>query len=656
MLARVMNKTPTPSIQRFRAVMGLALALALLLLFYVPELQRIPNGSSHYFMIDVGETQVVLNVWGTLHATGYPHYVMTGAALTDLLVALGMEPVTAPAVVSLMWGLLAAAVFYALALHLTGRVIPSIATVVLLGLARTVWVHHVIAEIYTFGLLILALLLVLALWRDEIPRLTTYPARIYWLAILGGLGLAHHRGFMVAIPALLYAVWPLFMAHRASLPRVVGTSLLLGLAGFLPYIYLPLRDFAGAAWVYGTPGMLRGFIDQFMGTEANRFIGLVETQAALRANFESVTNVLITDVTLPGLALGIAGLLSAVNDDRLYRAANTLILSAGAAYLFHVLFYTDTLSALILPVTVSLAFGWLFLLELALNERYAHLAPIFEARYAIPLAVAPAVLLLGVALYDLNARFIRDLTTDPTGVQTIEALEAVPDGANVLIAWGPRHFAAGFARDVRGELDHIAGLHDHNADVAALVATDAPLVTPEYSFFTQPLDWWEVRAGQPLYLRAVAPDLVKVAPQRVIGDLPPAIDDSESPLVAAETRLTCEADSVTLEVVWQAVRQPERDLSVFVHLRDVQGAVIAQDDRSAPVYGWRPVTTFAPGERVRDFYTLPRLANAQDIRYGLYYQAEDGAFVNVLVRERLLNCDDAHDPPEQEAVDEDGES
>jgi hypothetical protein len=95
-------------------------AAVLLLLAYLPVVQTIPNGAEHYFMIDVGETQIVLNRWGTLHATGYPHYVITGGALVAALRLLGVSTTTAPALVSLLWGGVALGLIYALGRHLTG--------------------------------------------------------------------------------------------------------------------------------------------------------------------------------------------------------------------------------------------------------------------------------------------------------------------------------------------------------------------------------------------------------------------------------------------------------------------------------------------------------------------------------------------------------
>src|SRR5690606_8565875 len=130
---------------------------------------------------------------------------------------------------------------------------------------------------------------------------------------------------------------------------------LLGLIGFLPYAYLPLRAQAGAAWVYGEPGTWAGLWEQFTGVEAERFIGPPDSFEALRANVQLVNGVLETDLMLHGIIAGLVGLAFGVFDRRpsYRRAALTILISGLVAYLFHVAFYTDILSALILPVLVS---------------------------------------------------------------------------------------------------------------------------------------------------------------------------------------------------------------------------------------------------------------------------------------------------------------
>jgi len=80
-------------------VLGFGLVLLILLPIYLLTLQTQINGAEHYFMIDVGETQAVLNVWGTLHATGYPLYVMVSSGLVALLRdVFGLSAAAAPAI------------------------------------------------------------------------------------------------------------------------------------------------------------------------------------------------------------------------------------------------------------------------------------------------------------------------------------------------------------------------------------------------------------------------------------------------------------------------------------------------------------------------------------------------------------------------------
>ncbi|MCB9452485.1 MAG: DUF2723 domain-containing protein [Anaerolineaceae bacterium] len=639
-----------PNLSRTQLIGGTALAV--LLVAYLSTLQTIPNGAEHYYMIDVGETQIVLNTWGTLHATGYPLYVMTGNLLVILLRGLGIPAVTAPALVSLLWGLAALVLFYVLANHLTRRPWLSAGIVVLLGLTRTVWIHQDIAEIYTFGLFLLALLLALALWKRPVH------GRIYWLALVGGIGVFHHRALLMAAPALLFAVWPELAARDSvtkswlAVVRRIVISLLIGLLGFLPYLYLPLRATAGAKWVYGQPGTWAGFWDQFMGREAERFIGAPDSLAGLVANLNTVNTVLLTDLTLPGLLLGILGLLLALWNPSRRRMAVAFLLNGGVAYAFHVLLYTDIMSALILPVLVSVAFGWLFLGEIVLtsplpNLRFSRPSPNGEGKtnaasrgevggraearpYTLSVSLILVALLFGAALWGQNQPFIHDLTTNPTGLDTIALVGNAPPGATVMLAWGPRYFAASFAHDVAGELSNIH-LVDHRADFPAILQTGI-LLTPEYTFYNQPVSWWEAKLGTPVYLHTAAPDLVQIPTQpETATDLPDGIS-------VLDESVTCTESRIILRVAWATKDRPAQDWSVFVHLLDSSGNVIAQGDQSAPVYGWRPLATWIAGEVVRDMYIIPRAAGSPLLRYGLYHQLPSGEFVNEIERELAVGC------------------
>ncbi len=610
------------------------LPLAALLVIYVTSLQTIPNGSEHYFMMDVGETQVVLNTWGTLHATGYPLYVMSGNLTVAALRLIGVSPVTAPAVVSLIWMLAALGLVYALMRHLTGRTVVPAVVVLVYGLTRTVWIHGVIPEVYSFTLFLMALLLSIALWRGDLS------GRVLWLASLGGIGIGQHRAVAMFIPGLIYAAWDdVRLVLRRPLTLIAAA--LLGLAGLLPYAYLYLRAQAGGAWVYGEPGTLAGLWDQFMGKEASRFIGSITSLDGLIANFNLVNTVLLTDLTLPGVLLGLVGLILGVRRRETRRAALTLTLVGAVCYGFHVVAYTDVLSALILPVTLVLAFGWLLLVDWVLTALASPQTPLQKERRlttsillplstrrggrGVRLVLALLALVSAAILYAQNQPFIHALTTDPTGLETIDRVQLLPPNATIMLPWGVHHAAVGVARDVLGMRPDI-GLVDHKADYAAILQ-NSRLFTLSDVFYNQPITWWEERIGQPIYLTAAAPYLVEIATRPRLGlvDAQAEIDG----VIALDYFLVCHEQRFSLAVNWYTPTVPDRDLSVFVHGIDLAGNLVTAD-QSAPVYGWRPLTTWTPREIVSDHYLLPRVGGLQEVRFGLYEQLPSGEFRNTV--------------------------
>ena len=649
------------------------LALVVLLPFYLSLLQTIPNGSDHLAMIDVGETQIVLNVWGTLHATGYPLFVMMGAPLVALMRGLGVSAATAPGLFSLITMLAALALVYMIALRLTGRPWVSAVTTVAFGLTRTVWLHAEITEIYAFTLL----LLLVMLWIAFLPRRPeTDERRLYTLALLGGLSVAHHRALAMAIPALVYAMWPVLAGSPRALPRRLIICLALGLLGFLPYLWLPLRAQAGALWVYGEPGTLSGFLDQFLGWEASRFIGPPSSAEGLFANIRLVIEVLVSNLTWLGLIAGAAGLIAGVISLQTRRAAVSLLLLAGAAFAFHALAYTDVLAALILMITLPLALGWALLAEAVLrattlvgaqraapNDEPHPSTPSpsgegktgntvgGEASDALPLqsiarrpalwlavfVVAGLFLLLVAALLRANVDFIQPLVTNRTGLDVIEYAQASPEDSTLLIPWGPRHFAVGFARDVLGTIPASVRLEDHKADVPALLESGVSLLTLADTFYNHPLSWWAEHAGGPVWLNAAGPGLVEVrsVPRQAAELLP---EDLPVPLSAA---ITCRAQWADLTVEWVGPSARAEDWSVFVHGLDASGALVAQGDQSSPVFGWRPLPSWAPGEQVRDVYSIPRVPGLTRVQYGFYRALPDGQFENAQTFDLPVACEDA---------------
>ncbi len=118
---------------RWRTWQPLLAALLVLTLIYTPTFQTVPNGSSHPYMVDAGEMQIALNVWGTLHPTGYPLYTLLASIITNVLTLFGVNPALAPGIASLVFGFAALSLLYALLHKLTGRTWYTAAAIMLLG-------------------------------------------------------------------------------------------------------------------------------------------------------------------------------------------------------------------------------------------------------------------------------------------------------------------------------------------------------------------------------------------------------------------------------------------------------------------------------------------------------------------------------------------
>jgi len=80
-------------------------------------------------------------------------------------------------------------------------------------------------------------------------------------------------------------------------------------------------------------------------------------------------------------------------------------------------------------------------------------------------------------------------------------------------------------------------------------------------------------------------------------------------------------DTLNITLRWQALRPVQERFSVFVHLVDANGVIVAQDDNE-PARGSRPTISWAAGEVIPDAHALTLPASAPPgeylIRVGLY--------------------------------------
>ncbi|MBV8085082.1 MAG: glycosyltransferase family 39 protein [Chloroflexi bacterium] len=84
--------------------------------------------------------------------------------------------------------------------------------------------------------------------------------------------------------------------------------------------------------------------------------------------------------------------------------------------------------------------------------------------------------------------------------------------------------------------------------------------------------------------------------------------------------LALDNGQLTVKLQWRDLAPFSANYTVFVHLLDASGKVVAQQD-SQPVDGARPTIQWQPGQVIDDQYVLDQPQEAQQLELGLYLQA-----------------------------------
>jgi hypothetical protein len=202
--------------------------------------------------LDSPMLQAEVSVLGVGHPTGYPTYLI----LTHLFTYLPFgDPAYRVNLASAVYAALAVLVVYLVGLRLGGRAVAAASGALAFGLSGAFWSQAVIAEVYTFEALLVALVILFALlWRDR--RDDRY---LLMTALLVGLSLTHHLTSVLLIPAVLAFV---FLTDRRVFSRMglILKSLGLFLLGLLPLFYLPIRALMHAPLNEADPSSLWRFL------------------------------------------------------------------------------------------------------------------------------------------------------------------------------------------------------------------------------------------------------------------------------------------------------------------------------------------------------------------------------------------------------------
>ena len=594
---------------------------------------------------DAGEMQFVPYVFGIPHYTGYPLYLILGKLWTFLplgSVAWRMN------LLSAVFGAAAASLAFVCGVELTGWAAAGLVVALATGLAPLEWTWSTIAGVRSMAVAFLALAVLAAMrWQRAVRAGDAKLAhgRLLALALVAGLGVDHHRTFVLLLPFL--AAYVLLLDWRVVRQgRLLAKAAGLFLAPLLLYGILPLRAALGAPWDQWNTGTWRGFINvAIAGTESSAHLDLTPTQALTR--LPALAQALLGTFSPVVLGLAVLGLAWLA----VRRPALALLLGGYTAVLGWLTVEWNIggqlnlvyLMPAYVPLGLMAAAGAALLLKRLGTEATATadaLARGAPGRGAVSLAVgaglAAAVAAGGLYLGHDHFRpppemlddFRQDLFQGHQARRLADALGNLPSDAAVVGDWD-QATPLWYAQLVDGINPGASISYPASTLPSVLAHARGPVFLATASFHPAPGE--AVTAVGP-YVEILRQPLTTIPPtaSSVGGSFG---DDIELAAIAPLQQPEYGVLPVTL--YWKALRRPAADYHVSVRLMPSPDRIVAQRDEAAPVLGLSPTSTWRPGQVTADYYELDVRGltdGSYDLAVVVYQTLPGGAFRNLPFR------------------------
>jgi transmembrane protein TMEM260 (protein O-mannosyltransferase) len=197
---------------------------------------------------DSAELSTAVATLGIPHPPGYPVYVLATYPFTllpfgDLAFRVNLA--------SAFYGALCVLLIFELLLAMGLNPVPALVSSQFAAFSYYFWAQSLVAEIYTFDVLLLVALLrsIVGFQQDQ---------STWWLATVAacaGLGVANRSGFALFLPIALVALVQPYARPRPRQALIASLTLLLGLSS---YLLLPLRSMDHSAYVWGGHYLIDG--------------------------------------------------------------------------------------------------------------------------------------------------------------------------------------------------------------------------------------------------------------------------------------------------------------------------------------------------------------------------------------------------------------
>lgn len=392
-------------------------------------------------------------VFGIAHPTGYPLYIFV--AHTAIRLMGWMEPGRATTMLNAILlaaacGMTALLLMRALASRSAAAFLSAAGLAAMIAVARTVWDHATITEVYPLTYFMCVAVL-MAAWTE--PNAQPGLGRAAALGALMGLASLNHYSILAYYPltGLIVLEWTWRRSRRTKL-IYCATTIGCWLAMLSGYLYLPLRARANPPLNWGDPrtldrlrwvlsgGQFRqvnnipGIWQGGPGTGTLRWIGFWGKQ------WHGIDSEwLAAALGLVIIAPAIAGLILLTR--RRPGLGGGLLMVLVATFCFSIFYHIKDIEAYFMPALPAIAIGWMHAGRCVLERR--------ERRMPRWLAAAPLALAAIVAAGQYR-QFDKSWDTMPKAYAST-VLETVPKDAVVLALGDNAIFSLWYAQIALGE-------------------------------------------------------------------------------------------------------------------------------------------------------------------------------------------------------------
>lgn len=306
-------------------------------------------------------------------------------------------------------------------------------------------------------------------------------------------------------------------------------------------------------------------------------------------------------------------------------------LTSGLAIFFLPFDYVINGPRLLLLASVGIALLWSDVILRIIKRGQSML----QRRVNVALAVSLCLMLLlqnysfirdRMILYEIGGSVIRQVSAATTAANESEQVAIFVN----LPAWlAPPQATYAIGHEgiefLPGYVPHHAIVSVNTGKVATLDAIRYEPIRPEMPYFYglrgAPPDWPRLlEAGGQVFVASYYPEQVLIQPAGILrpplrADAPSTLFDETIELLDADA--TINEEGLQVNLTWQVQTPPESHVTVFVHVLDGSGQLIAQADGD-PLAGAYPFFQWTPGSITEDIRLLELSASNLSLRVGLY--------------------------------------